>query len=356
MISYLAKKRGLAPGKIVFVGDAPSEPVSISAMEYTQEELQRHDNLTLADALTLKESDRTVWLDIVGVHDESLLEELSSAFDVPALAMEDIANTRHRPKFEELEDKQFISLKMISYSQTDGVDIEQVSLLILPRLVLSFQERAGDVWDPVRERIIKTVPRKRAVFSDYLAYALIDAIVDGYFVTLEQIGDQLEELEGSLLRDPLSVETEQLYELRRRLLSIRKAIWPIREVVGSFQRSESELVRPEMGPYLRDLYEHIIQAIDSVESYREMANGLLELYLSSVSFRTNEVMRVLTIIATIFIPLGFLAGVYGMNFDTGASSLNMPELGLPFGYLMFWGLALTIGGLLLWLFRRKRWL
>ena len=271
--------------------------------------------------------------------------------------MEDIANTHHRPKYEELGDKLFLSLKMISRAERgDELDIEQVSVLILPRIVVTFQEKRGDVWDPVRDRITRIVPRKRMLNSDYLAYALIDAVVDGYFVTLEQIGDQLETLESDLLRDPLSIETDELYAIRRRLLSMRKAIWPIRELVGSLQRTEHDLIRDDTTPYLRDLYEHVIQVIDSVESYREMANSLVELYLSSISFRTNEVMRVLTIIATIFIPLGFLAGVYGMNFDTAASALNMPELHLPFGYLMFWGLALAIGGSLLWLFRRKRWL
>ncbi|HSH00812.1 MAG TPA: magnesium/cobalt transporter CorA [candidate division Zixibacteria bacterium] len=353
----MAKKRGLAPGKIVYVGDAPAEPVRLEIMEFDEERLDHRTDVDMAEVLRAAQTTRIAWVNVIGVHNEEMLEKIGAGFDIPALAMEDIANTRHRPKYEEIGGNQFISLKMISH--VDGgaeLEIEQVSILVLPHVVITFQERAGDVWDPLRERIKRTVPRKRTLHSDYLAYALIDAIVDGYFVTLEEIGDQLEALEDQLLQDPLSVHTDRLYELRRRLISIRKAIWPIREVAGSLQRTEHELMRSETGPYLRDLYEHVIQAIDSVESSREMANGLLELYLSSVSFRTNEVMRVLTIIATIFIPLGFLAGVYGMNFDTEASGLNMPELGLPYGYILFWGLALGIGGTLLWLFRRKSWL
>jgi magnesium transporter len=194
------------------------------------------------------------------------------------------------------------------------------------------------------------------MWPGYLAYALIDAVVDHYFVVLEGIGEEVEALEAQLVQKPATEDLEKIHNLKRELINMRKSVWPLREVVGAMERSETNLLHEAAGPYLRDLYEHTIQVIDTVETFRDMVSGLLDIYLSSVSNRMNEVMKVLTIIATIFIPLGFLAGVYGMNFDTGISAFNLPELGLKYGYPLFWVAVLIIGGGLFMFFRRKNWL
>jgi magnesium transporter len=222
--------------------------------------------------------------------------------------------------------------------------------------VLSFQERPGDVFEPIRERLRKTSPRVRFMNSDYLAYTLIDAIVDHYFVVLESVAANIEDVEDALIKNPQSEDLEAIHDLKRQLIMMRKATWPLREVVGGLERLETDLVKDSTSPYLRDLYEHTIQVIDTVETFRDIVSGLLDVYLSSVSNKMNEVMKVLTLIATIFIPLGFLAGVYGMNFDTSISVLNMPELGLRYGYIIFWIVAICIGGGLYLYFKRKKWL
>jgi magnesium transporter len=212
------------------------------------------------------------------------------------------------------------------------------------------------VFNSVRERVKRTVPRTRMMTPDYLAYALMDAIVDNYFVVLEHVGEHVEALEDDLVADPRPDTLETIQQLKRELLFMRRSVWPLREAIGGLTRTETGLVRKSTQPYLRDLYEHIIQVIDSIETFRDMVSGLLDIYLSSVSNRMNEVMKVLTVIATVFIPLGFLAGVYGMNFDTSIGPFNMPELGFKYGYPMFWLVAVLIGGGLFWFFRRRHWI
>ena len=223
-------------------------------------------------------------------------------------------------------------------------------------MLLSLFLCINHIQDSVRERIKKTMPRSRFLGSDYLAYSLVDATVDHYFSVLENIGDGIESIEEELITNPGTRSLQSINDLKRELALMRKRVWPLREVVGGLERSESKLVHKSTRIYLRDLYEHVIQVIDTVETFRDMTSSLLDIYLSSVSNKMNEVMKVLTIFATIFIPLGFLAGVYGMNFDHSASPFNMPELGWRFGYLFFWSIAILIGGGLLWFFRRKGWL
>lgn len=290
------------------------------------------------------------------MHDESIVETLGDHFGVHPLAMEDIVNTGQRPKMEEGDGYLFLVIKML-YRDPGSEELlsEQVSVLFGEGWVITLQEDRRDVFTPVRERIRRTVPRERFMKADYLAYALLDAVVDHYFVVLEKIGEQIEDIEEALVSDPGPDNLNAIQGLKKDLIFMRKSIWPLREVVSALERIENKYISDLTRPYLRDLYEHIIQAIDTVETFRDMVSGLLDIYLSSVSNRMNEVMKVLTIIATIFIPLGFLAGVYGMNFDTG-SPFNMPELGFRFGYLVFWGLALVIAGGMFWYFRRRRWL
>jgi magnesium transporter len=275
---------------------------------------------------------------------------------VHPLIREDIANTGQRPKLEICDDYIFLSIKML-YPDADKDQIvsEQISCIFGGNFVISFQERTGDVFEPVRARLRKAVPRVRFMTSDYLAYTLVDAIVDHYFVILENLAVRIESTEDDLLDDPTPAILATIHDLKRQLIIIRKATWPLREVISGLERSESALIQGSSRPYIRDVYEHTIQVIDTVEIFRDMVSGLLDIYLSSVSNKMNEIMKVLTIIATIFIPLGFLAGVYGMNFDT-ASRYNMPELSLRYGYLLFWGLVVLVSGGLLLFFRKKRWI
>jgi magnesium transporter len=286
-----------------------------------------------------------------------LVEQLGLHYGIHPLILEDVVNSRQRPKFNEAADYVLVVLKMIYTSRRGGELIaEQVSVLFGRNWVITFQEPEGDVFGPVRERLRKTVPRGRFLTADYLAHALIDSVVDHYFLILENIGDKIEQLEDDIAGHPQPESLGMIRELKMKLLVLRRAVWPLREVIGSLERTESDLVKRTTLPYLRDLYEHTVNVIDTVEIYRDMISSLLDLYHTAVSNRLNEIMKVLTIIATIFMPLGFLAGIYGMNFDREAGPLNMPELGWPFGYLLFWSLAAAVAGGLLWFFRRKRWL
>jgi magnesium transporter len=248
----------------------------------------------------------------------------------------------------------FAAIKMLAPINSI-IESEHISIVFGHNFVISFQEKQGVVLTPVRERLKKTLNRQRFMNSDYLAYALIDAVVDNYFLILEMVAERIEKLEDDLIAAADVKELEIIHELKRELLFMRKAVWPLRELMGELERGEVKHINPKNKIYFRDLYDHTLQIIDSIGIYRDMVSGLLDIYLSSVSNRMNQVMKVLTVIATIFIPLSFLAGVYGMNFDTD-SPFNMPELGFKYGYILFWVLVLMAGGGLLLYFRRKRWL
>lgn len=351
------KKIGLKPGSVVYVGEHRTEEIQITIIDYDQNNYEERKAEKVEDCFPFKETDTITWINFSGIHDVGVVEQIGGHFNLHPLILEDIVNTGHRPKMEEGENLVFVVLKML-YVKPDNHDIEseQVSLVFGRNYVISFQEKPGDVLNPVRERIKKTVPRVRFMGADYLAYALIDAIVDHYFVVLESIGERVESLEEELVAKPATRHLDTIHSLKRELIHIRKAVWPMREVVSGLDRMETPLIHDYTKMYIRDLYEHTVQVIDTVETYRDMVSGLLDIYLSSISNRMNEVMKVLTIIATIFIPLGFLAGVYGMNFDTSASPFNLPELGFRYGYPLFWLMALAIGGGLFWFFRRKQWL
>jgi magnesium transporter len=354
--SRLSRKTGLKPGSVVYVGIERHEKAKIDIIDYTESEHQEKRVANVDDCFPFKDSPSVTWINVDGIHEAAMVEQIGQHFDIHPLVLEDIVNTGHRPKMEEAAEYIFVVLKMLYYRGEDGdLTAEQVSVLLGKNWVITFQETGEDVFDAVRERIKRTVPRIRFMNTDYLAYTLLDAVVDHYFTVLERIGDEIENLEDEISENPGIESLDTIRKLKRQLIFIRKAVWPLREVIGGLERTESELVNESTEPYIRDLYEHTIQVIDTVETYREMVSGLLDLYHTGVSNRMNEVMKVLTIFATIFIPLGFLAGVYGMNFSTAASPYNMPELGFRFGYLMFWGAVILIVGGLLWFFRRKKW-
>lgn len=356
-VNRVSRKAGFQPGSVIYVGRERAEEVSIDIIDYDETSFQEQRVTDVEDCFPFRDTASVTWINVNGIHEPELVEKLGGHYGVHPLILEDVVNSRQRPKFNEATDYILVVLKMIYANRKGGELIaEQVSVLFGRNWVVTFQEPGGDVFEPVRERLRKTVPRGKFLSTDYLAHALIDAVIDHYFVILEDIGDRIEDLEDEIAGYPRPESLKTIRELKMKLLVLRRAVWPLREVIGDLERTESSLVKPATLPYLRDVYEHTINVIDTVEIYRDMIAGLLDLYHTAVSNRLNEIMKVLTIIATIFIPLGFLAGVYGMNFDTQAGPLNMPELGWPFGYLMFWALAAAVAGGLLWFFYKKRWL
>jgi len=351
------KKLGLKPGSVVYVGQERTEVVNVDVMDYTETKLDERRVTTAEDCFAYRDSSTLTWINVDGIHNAELVEKLGSHYGVHPLMLEDIVNTGHRPKMEETDQHICVVLKML-YGDSENGDlvVEQVSILFGKNWVITFQETGEDVFDIVRKRIRATTPRTRLMTADYLAYTLIDAVVDHYFVELERLGEEIEVLDDAVSEEAKPEHLGVIRNLKKQLITMRKAVWPLREVIGGLERTESKLMKKTTGPYLRDLYEHTIQVIDTVETYREMMSGLLDLYHTGVSNRMNDIMKVLTIFATIFIPLGFLAGVYGMNFDTAVSRFNLPELGFRFGYPMFWGAVVLVAGGLLWFFRRKNWL
>jgi len=347
-----SRKAGLPPGSLVHVGEKKSERTKITIMDYDGKAFQEKEAKSVEDCFSFKETATVTWINIDGVHDSELVGKLGSHFGVHPLILEDIMTTAQRPKMEDLGDYIYVVLRMLTCEKDkDGVFSEQVSLILGPNFVISFQESAGgDVFDPVRDRIRTGKGRLRTLGPDYLAYALIDAIVDNYFLVLEKIGERVEVLEEDLVTNPDQETLHEMHVLKREMIYVRRSVWPLREVISGLERAESPLIKQTTGIFLRDVYDHTIQVIDTVETYRDMLSGMLDIYLSSVSNRMNQVMKVLTIIATIFIPLTFLAGVYGMNFKF------MPELEWRWGYFVIVGIMLAIGITMVVIFRRKKWM
>jgi magnesium transporter len=346
-----SEKGGLPPGTLVHVGEKKVEKVTITVFDYNSERYEEKELASIEESFPYRGTPSVSWINVVGIHEIELMEKVGTHFGIHPLIMEDILNTGHRPKVDVMEDYIFVVLKMLTYNEEEGrIDAEQVSLILGRYFVISFQEREGDVFEPIRERIRKNKGRIRKMGADYLAYALVDAVVDHYFTILEKVGDRIEFLEEEVVKNPTPPTLQEIHRLKRAMISLRKSVWPLREIVGELERKESPLIKQTTALYFRDVYDHTIQIIDTVETNRDMISGILDVYLSSISNRMNEVMKVLTIIATIFIPLTFLAGIYGMNFR------YMPELEWPHGYFaVLIMMALVSFGMVLY-FRRKRWL
>jgi magnesium transporter len=344
-----AEKSGQTPGTATYVGDAKSHTISLERFTYDAEHVQHEVGIAPADAV--KRPPGLLWLNVDGVHDAKLIEGLGESFQLHPLAIEDIMHTGQRPKVEAYPNHLFLVLRMLRWNEeADEIDDEQVSLALGETWVLSFQERVGDVFDPIRERLESKRGRIQTMGADYLAYSLVDAIVDQYFIVLETLGERIETLGEDLTEHADRDMVTAIRRLKRELLYMRKSVWPLREVINTLQRDQDELISESTAPYLRDLYDHTIQIIDTMETYRDMVSGLMDLYLSTISNRMNEVMKVLTMIATIFIPLSFVAGVYGMNFSF------MPELKWHYGYFGALGVMAVVAVGMLIYFRRKKWL
>lgn len=350
-IKRISKTVGHIPGSMVYVGEKTEDKADISLIDYDDKALRENDISDVEELFPLKETPTVSWININGLRDTRLIEKLGGHFGIHPLTLEDIVNTAQRPKYEDFDSYIFVVLKMLMLDASGkGIVSEQVSLILGANFVISFQEKKGDVFEAIRARIRQNKGRIRRAGPDYLAYSLLDAVVDNYFSILENTGEQIEEMEEKLLANPSPQTLREIHDLKRGIVFLRKSVWPLREVAGSLERGESKLIKKGTVIFLRDLYDHTIQVIDTVETFRDMLSGTLDIYLSSVSNRMNEIMKVLTIFAAIFIPLTFLAGIYGMNFEF------IPELKWRWGYFYALGLMAAVGFGLLIYFRRKKWL
>lgn len=343
-------KPASAPGTVTYIGKKQEEPVKLHMIDYNETDFTEKKLESLAESLPFKESPTVTWLNYTGVHDVQSINEVGEIFQIHPLVLSDIANTTQRPKFEEYDNYLFVVIKMSYFKENTGeVYLEQVSLLLGKDYVISFQENDIDVLETLRERIRNGKGKVRRLGSDYLLYCIIDSVVDHYFSVLENIGGQIEILEQELMLNSNNELLSKIYRLKQELIYLRKSIWPMREVVTAIQRCEHDLINEGIYVYMRDVYDHTIQIVETVETFRDMTSGMLDLYLSTMSNKMNEVMKVLTIFAAIFIPLTFLSGIYGMNFEF------MPELKWRFAYPLWWmGTVFLAVGMIIY-FKRKKW-
>lgn len=347
----VSKKVGQPPGSVIYVGKERTDAATLELISYNETDLSRK---RFSNCKELKKNIKTNsinWINVDGVHNLDLLKEFGSVFGLHHLLLEDVANTNQRPKVEEYDAYLFLSIKMLQYNEiTQNIENEQVSLVVSKDFVITFQEKTGDVFENIRDRIENAKGQIRRKGNDYLFYSFIDSIIDNYFIVIENVGNNLEILEEEVFDHPSQELLEKIQDKKNLLLTLRRSIYPTRESINKILRDNYEIIQPGTIKYFNDVYDHTIQIIDIVESYRDIISGLKDSYLSSISLKMNQVMQVLTIMATIFIPLTFIAGIYGMNFD------NIPELHWHNGYYYFWGLAIFIGISLVIYFKRKKWL
>lgn len=346
-----SKKAGLPPGTLVYIGDRKPDGVKITILDYNEADFHEMDAGTVEACFPFKDTLSVTWINVDGIHQAEVIQKLGECYGLHPLVQEDILNTDQRPKLEDYGDYLYIVLRMLSPDEkSNEIRSEQVSLILGRNFVISFQEgKEGDVFGPIRERLRNGKGRIRKTGADFLAYSLIDAIVDNYFVIMEKLGESIDILEEQLVDRPSPETLHSIHTLKKEMIFLRRSVWPLREVIGAMDRGDSELIQAPTKAYLRDVYDHTIQVIETIETFRDMVTGMLDIYLSSLSNRLNEVMKVLTIIATIFMPLTFLAGVYGMNFK------HMPELEWPWGYPAVLGVMCIVALSMLAYFRKKKW-
>lgn len=344
-------KSGLPPGTLVHIGESSDKSAHISVIGYSPDGIEERHFGQIDRYLENPCNHDVIWVNVEGVHDVELIRQLGDKHSFHPLVLEDIVNTIQRPKIEDYGDYLFIVLKMLIPADDGEFSSEQLSIILGPDYLFTFQEGvAGDPFESVRNRIRNGKGKIRGMGADYLAYALIDAIVDGYFTILEGFGEKIVDVEEKLALTPDQKALHLINGMKKEIIFLRKTVWPLREAISFMERGDSDLLRPETRLYFRDVYDHTVQVIDTVETYRDLLSGMLELYLSSISNRTNEVMKFLTVIGTIFMPLTFLVGVYGMNFK------HLPELEWHNGYFWLWGFMLALALVMVLYFRKKRWL
>ena len=342
---------GLPPGQAVYTGVRKDIPFKLSAFVYSVDEFTELEEIQIADIPELQNKQQFLWLNVEGIHHVEQVKEICDLFEIHPLTLEDILSVEQRPKMEDTEKYIYSAVRMLQFnSKTRKTISEQVSMVLLDNILITFQERSGDTFEAVRNRLRIGKGRIRKEGSDYLFYALLDTIVDHYFIVLEKVGDVLEDIEERILRAGQKRDFEMLYELKREMIHVRRSVWPLREVISRLERDELKLIKKSTKIFIRDVYDHTIQAIDSVETYRDFISSLGDLYQSVISNKMNQVMKTLTIISVIFIPLTFIAGLYGINFE------NVPEFKWEYGYAYFWALLVGVATITLFIFKRKNWL
>lgn len=360
MLDFLklrAHKAGQSPGSAVYVGKESKHNIEVVLLDYDQEKCFESSGFDPEKIERLSTLPSTTWLNIDGLHDVAMVERTGRLLGLHPLTIEDIVNATQRPKIDIFDEYIYLVLKRPFYNDTLNIlEMEQVSFVLKEHILITFQEQKGDIFAGVRTRISSNKGRIRKMGCDYLTYALLDAVVDSYFIVLEEIGEYVELLELELVSNPDPDTLHKIHGLKREMILLRKSVWPLREVASRLQRDEIPFVGEPVSPFLKDLYDHVIQIIDIVETFRDIVIGMLDIYLSSMSNKMNEVMKVLTIFAVIFIPLTFIAGIYGMNFNTERSPFNMPELNWIYGYPFALLLMAVIAGVMLVYFKRKKWL
>jgi len=340
---------GAPPGTMFYSGDQSGKRVKITLIEFNETEFFEQEFYDLSDCLHHVKPNMVKWINVEGVHDTALIGRISQLYNIHPLTQEDIVHVDQRPKFEEYENYILTIMKMILYG--DEVFAEQLSISLFEDTVISFQEPdGGDAFDIIRERLRACKGRVRRLGADYLFYALMDAVVDYYFNAIEKIGDKIERIEEEIINEPRQNSLIELYRLKREVIYLRKQVWPLRDMLSNLLRSESEFITDNTLLFLRDLQDHSTRIIDSVETYRDLLSGIMDIYLSTNANKMNEVMKVLTIMSSIFIPVTFIAGVYGMNFEF------MPELKSPYGYAVVWLIMLSVMGGMIIYFRKKKWI
>lgn len=355
--SHPRKKPGTAPGTVEYLGRKRVEEISITVHDYDQDHAESIPIESIEDSRPYLDNPSKTWIKVQGLHDVEKLKSIWGYFDLHPLIQEDIVNTSQRPKVEHYDNCTFIVMRMLSYStEHHAIDSQQISIILGKNYVLSFQETDQPIFEPVVERLTIAKSRMRTLGPDYLAYALMDNITDHYFNLLNILGEQLEAVEDELMNEPDENTFQQIHSLRKEITFTRKAIWPTRDMLNAVIRDESDFIQERTKIFIRDVYDHTVQIIDNLENFREMIMGIHDMYMSHVSNKMNEVMKVLTIIATIFIPLTFIAGIYGMNFNPEASPYNMPELNWYYGYPASWGVMIVVATIMVIYFRRKDWL
>jgi len=344
-------KLGLAPGTLLFTGERKMEQVVFTVIHYNENLFEELFPKHIDEIIHLVDTSKDMlWINIDGIHDEEVIETICSKLLIHKLTMEDVLSVGQRPKLDEHPEYIHTVIKMFMIDEDDSIDDEQISFILHKNILISFQEKKGDVFDGVRKRIYEGKGYIRKKKSDYLLYALIDSVVDHYFVILEALGERIEAIELELLENPSKATLNKLHKVRRETLELRRSVYPLREVISKLEKIDDSIINPDVRVFIRDLYDHTIQVIDTIEVMRESALALMDLYMNSVSNKLNEIMKVLTIMASIFIPLTFVAGVYGMNFD------NMPELHWHYGYFGILGVMLLMVLSMLIYFKTKKWM
>ncbi len=347
---------GSAPATLIVPSEYQSVRPVVSLIQYDAHSFEERTIASVDELLPCIESQKISWINIHGLGDVQLFQQLAAHFRIHPLAVEDMLNLGQRPKVDQYDRQLFVVLDMAYEKRKHEVTFEQFSIVLSDRIVITVQERAGDVLNSLRQRLREGAGNARFLRADYLAYALIDSVIDQYFPIIESLGDSMDDFQQTLLDQPTRERVNELHEFRRLISRIRRAVWPHRDVLNRLTRDESGLIAPRTKPYLRDCYDNTVVMLDMLESFRDATANFMDLYLSSIGIRTNEIMRVLTLVSTIFIPLTFIAGVYGMNFDPKVSWLNMPELEWPFGYIFAICLMLGVAAGMIFFFKRKKWL